>query len=502
MDVRKRFEFSAFFTVLFAVIASGYRYLSLGFSGDSTMIYEGGDRLYQISLGRFLQPVYWMLRGSIVAPYIVGIFSTFFLFLSVFLISQFLRLKHLSSVAVLAAILTTNETVSLSNATYLPWTDVYALALLFVCIGVMIDSHYRFGFLLSPLFYVCTLALYPSYITCGATLLVLLYIVRLLDGMTVGLLWKKGLLSILSLFLGLILYAVILRILLYQLGLQASNEYNGVGRLEEITVYSFLDNLPKAYLLPITYLFDPRNRLIIPSHQALIPAVLNITFLVFLLPSALLILKKLNFGGKATFLCLIAVLPFAMNFVFLISNGIINGLMIVSIYFFYLLSVILIEHIEGKWQLRLAVPVAGLFCIYLGTNVITSNRLAVKRDVEYRSTLSAFARILSDANEIPSYVPGETPVLIIGYLPSSRISMVRDGLEDLNPLQGARYTYAAAYETSTKWYLQQICGSSIRFLDDFDSWGHRWGPEIKSMAAYPVSGYIQMIHGVLVINLM
>ncbi|MBQ9010103.1 MAG: glucosyltransferase domain-containing protein [Clostridia bacterium] len=500
MDVRKRLEYSALFTVLFAAVASGYRYLSLGYSGDSTMIYEGGDRLYQISLGRFLQPVYWMVRGSIVAPYIVGLFATAFLFLSVFLISHVLQFNHLPSIAVLAAILTTNETVSLSNATYLPWTDVYALALLFACIGVMVDSRYRLGFLLSPFFYACTLALYPSYITCGATLLVLMYMVRLLQGMPAGSIWKKGIRSILSLFLGLILYAVILRILLSHLNMQASNEYNGVGRLEEITIASFLENLPTAYLLPFIYLFNPQNRLIIPSHQALIPAVLNLAFLLALLPLVFFALRKLRTGGRVTLLCLFAVLPFAMNFVFLISNGIINGLMIVSIYLFYLVPVILLEHtgIKGRF---FAVPVVGLFCIYVGMNVITSNRLAIKRDVEYRSTLSAFTRILSDAGEIPSYVPGETPVLIIGYLPSSRISMVREGLEDLNPLQGARYTYAAAYETSTKWYLSQICGSSIRFFEEHD-WEHRWGPEIKAMNAYPVDGYIQMIHGVLVINLM
>ena len=501
MDVRKRFEFSAFFSVLFAFAASGYRYLSLGYSGDSTMIYEGGDWLYQISLGRFLQPLYWMLRGRIVAPFIVGLFATAFLFLSVFLISSFLHLRHLSSIAVLAAILTTNETVSLSNATYLPWTDVYALALLFACIGVMLDSTYRFGFLISPFFYACTLALYPSYITCGATLLVLLYIVRLLEGMPAGTLWKKGLLSVLSLFLGLVLYAVVLRFVLGHFGLRASNEYNGVGRLEEITIFTFLENLPQSYLLPLTYLFNPRNRLIIPSHQALIPAGLNLAFL--LAAAALMFrpLRKMGTGARLTLLCLLAVLPFAMNFVFLISNGIINGLMIVSIYFFYLVPVILLE--QGEWNRRLlAVPVAGLFCIYLAMNVLTANRLAMKREVEYRSTLSAFTRILSDAYEIPSYVPGETPVLITGYLPSSRISMVRDGLEDLNPMQGARYTYAAAYETSTKWYLRQICGSSIRFLEDIDGWGHRWGPEIENMTAYPVNGYIQMIHGVLVIKLM
>ena len=69
-------------------------------------------------------------------------------------------------------------------------------------------------------------------------------------------------------------------------------------------------------------------------------------------------------------------------------------------------------------------------------------------------------------------------------------------------MQGARYTYAAAYETSTKWYLRQICGSSIRFLEDIDGWGHRWGPEIENMTAYSVNGYVQIIHGVLVIKLM
>ncbi|MBQ7486819.1 MAG: glucosyltransferase domain-containing protein, partial [Clostridia bacterium] len=498
---KKRIKICAISIFCFALIASGYRYLSLSYSGDGTLIYQGNEWLYQVSLGRFLQPVYWLLRGRIVAPFVTGLFATTFFFLSACLISEFLSLNHPLSIISVCAILTTNETISLSNATYLPWTDVYALSLLCICIGVYIDNRYRYGYLISPVFYMFTLALYPSYLTCGAVLLVLSFIVRLLRGERTADVWKRGIRSILSLFLGLLLYALVLNIILSIIGIHASYEYNGVGRLEEITITSFLSNLPQAYLLPVIYLFNPFDRLIIPWHQALIPAPLNLAILALLLVLAISAMRKLTKGAGATLLLLLFILPFAMNFVYLISNGIINGLMIVSFYFFYLMPFLFLEARPGTHTLPVLRGAAGaLFCVYLAINVVTANRLAVKRDVEYQSTLSAVTRILEDAGNIPGYVPGVTPVQIVGYLPSSTISMVRDGFEDLNPLQGAKYTYAAAYEISTVWYVQQILGSSMVFPEEPGAWWRRVGSSIDSMPYYPEPGYMQLIDDILVIH--
>ncbi|MBQ8092651.1 MAG: glucosyltransferase domain-containing protein [Clostridia bacterium] len=503
MESKKRVRLAALAVFCSALIASGYRYLSLGFSGDSTLLFEGNDWLYQISLGRFLQPVYWLVRGRIVAPFVVGIFATSFFFICACLILDMLSIRHYAAVIALCTILTVNETISLSNATYLPWTDVYALALLFVSLGAWLDWKYKFGFLISPFCYMCTLALYPSYLTCGAVLLIFLYLTELIDGCNVGTVWKKGIRSVLSLFLGLLLYAGVLNIVLSYFGIHASYEYNGVGRLVEVTPESFLRHLPDAFLLPLIYLFHPGNRLIIPSHRALIPVPLNLCFLLLTAVLSFAVLGKRSRGARLTAVLLYLVLPLGMNFVYLISSGIINGLMIVSIYFFYLLPFVLLDRYNGTFQMRrlLEFPLLLLFCIYLGINVITSNRLAIKRDVEYRSTLSAFTRILSDAGRIDEYMPGTTPVHIIGYLPASRIAMMRDGFDDLNPMQGARYMYAAAYETSTEWYLKQNLGSSVRFLEDSGQWYEQCRAEIEALPSYPENGYIRMIDGVLVIHL-
>lgn len=70
----------------------------------------------------------------------------------------------------------------------------------------------------------------------------------------------------------------------------------------------------------------------------------------------------------------------------------------------------------------------------------------MKRDLELSSTLSAFTRILDQAEQTTGYVPGETPVVVVGMLPSSSVSMERPGFESLADHQGVRYTYAAAYE--------------------------------------------------------
>ena len=55
------------FTATFSLLAHGYRFLSLSFSGDAMLLSQVSEEAYQISLGRFLQPVYWQIRGYITA---------------------------------------------------------------------------------------------------------------------------------------------------------------------------------------------------------------------------------------------------------------------------------------------------------------------------------------------------------------------------------------------------------------------------------------------------
>ena len=108
----------AFWTVVFSFLAYGYRFFSTGFGGDAALVSLSGQAAYQASLGRFLQPVYWLIRGSLVVPSVVGLFTTVFLFLTCWLIANLFGLNQTRDIALLSGLLVTHETLVVSGATY------------------------------------------------------------------------------------------------------------------------------------------------------------------------------------------------------------------------------------------------------------------------------------------------------------------------------------------------------------------------------------------------
>ena len=127
---RQREKWAMLCTFLAMLVAHAYRYMALGFTDDSVEIVQRTDRYWQIALGRWMQPVYWELRGDIVAPYLIGLLSCLFLGAAVCLIVHMLDLRSKGSIAMLCALLAGNATLTFSNATYISWSDVYMLALL------------------------------------------------------------------------------------------------------------------------------------------------------------------------------------------------------------------------------------------------------------------------------------------------------------------------------------------------------------------------------------
>ena len=90
---RQREKWAMLCTFLAMLVAHAYRYMALGFTDDSVEIVQRTDRYWQIALGRWLQPVYWELRGDIVVPYLIGLLSCLFLGAAVCLIVRMLDLR-------------------------------------------------------------------------------------------------------------------------------------------------------------------------------------------------------------------------------------------------------------------------------------------------------------------------------------------------------------------------------------------------------------------------
>lgn len=499
----------ALYTALFSLLAHGYRYLSLSFSGDSMLLSQIGEEAYQTSLGRFLQPVYWQIRGYITAPLTIGLFAAAFLAASALLVVRLMRIKKPLHIALVCGVLTANETMAISNATYLPWTDVYALALLLALLGVYAFFEWKHGWLLSPVFYCLSTGLYQSYLPAASTMIILLLMLRVVYGEDVRRIWRQGICSVALLVTGLLLYAVVLKAVLALTGGYASGDYNGVARVGLFSFSAIPWLLKATYLTPIHLLFSLSDAPVMTWHITTVPALLNIALFGLTALLLLLRMRTLRIGGLLTLAFLVGVLPLGMNFVQFISHGIASGLTIYSYNLLYLLPVALLAQAEDQALPRLrhvllrGMRSAALACIalFLVLNIRTANEMALKRDLEFSSTTAAMSRLLDRAERTQGYVPGETPVVLIGMLPSSSISMERPGFETIAKAQGMRYTYGAAYETSNYWYLTMALGEPVNLVSHEERMRLSEGEQAQNMPAFPKEGCCAMADGMLYIRI-
>lgn len=502
-SVRHADRLAILWTAVFSMLAHGYRYLSLSFSGDSMLLAQVGEEAYQSSLGRFLQPVYWQIRGYITAPFLIGLFATAFLALSAMLVIRLMRITKPLHIMLVCGVLTANETMAVSNATYLPWTDVYALALLLSLLGVYCFMRMRFGLLISPVLYCLSLGLYQSYLPAAAAMLILLFLLETLEGESPAKVWQRGLLSCGSLVLGLLLYALVLKIVLAAIGTQASQDYNGVARVGQMAPREIPALLWGTFIDPLRLLFGLSDTPVMTWHITTVPSVLNIALFAF--ASVFFAAKARKLGPVSLLTCafLLLVLPLGINFIQFISHGISSGLTIYAYNFLYLLPVALLAGAQNiRLPMRLVrAGICALLCAFFALNIRTSNSMSLKRDLEFSATTAAMSRLLDQAERTQGYLPGETPVVLMGMLPSSSISMERGGFEQIARAQGMRYTYGASYETANYWYLQMALGEPVNLVSHQERMRLSEQPQAQSLPAFPQAGCCAMIDGHLYIRI-
>ena len=110
-------------------------------------------------------------------------------------------------------------------------------------------------------------------------------------------------------------------------------------------------------------------------------------------------------------------------------------------------------------------------------------------------------RVLERLEETPGYVPGETPVVLLGFLPSSTVAMVRPGFERISQYQGMRSTYADAYERSHAWYLRSLLGWNIRVVPWEEAAELQETELAQRIPLFPDEECVQIIDGIAFVRL-
>ena len=498
-------------TFFFGLCAHAYRFFNLDFSHDSMLIFEGPDALWQISLGRFAQPLYWEIRGDLTAPFLLCSLSLIWLALANYIVVSLLELRSLRHIALLCGILSTNTVMTLSFATYLPWIDVYTLAYLLAALAAWLAVRYPFGFAAAWVPITLSLALYQSYFNVTVFLLMIVFVKHVLDGFETKQLLRRIAKYFGALLGGPILYYIVLQLVLFATSSVLTDSYNGISAVGDFGDISIPFLIAATYGYPILYMFFPE------TYHPWVTVLAE----VFVLTAAIVALvrtvrvKKLAKPPRLLLTLCVLAMPFGMDVVLFISKGVHHSLTIFSFFLFYPFAFMLWEYHSGLPAADLpqrgaeaAKRIRALFpavsgCLLLTVivfNIVFANQVYLKKSLEYQATISFMTKLTYSIEQTEGYEPGVTPVLVVGEFEASSLFAEREGFEQISGT-GLAWQFAVIFSDSFPQFFNSVLSYRINWMNMDYAYVYAELPEVQAMPVYPAKGSCRIVDGVLFVKL-
>lgn len=512
VQIQPKLKKIALYTLIFMALLHGYRYVSLGFSHDSLAFAWQPDLEWQISLGRYMQPFYWwIIRGRIGAPFIVGVLSYGYMVGSVYGVASLLDLKAKTSLFLLAGLMCGSLAFIALDATYSHTADVYMLALMLNIAAAWLCLRGRRrvpSVLAAAVLLVISTGLYQAYLQVFTALTMVWALLRLLktDGRAIPEAAARCAQSFLALMLAMALFFVGYYVVMAVTGVEAVSKANSIGGMKVLSGAALVDMVKTTWKMPLRQLGRLQGR-IAPLARMLTAVVLMTGAAATIFTARRSRVSAWQALGMAV---LALLLPFGMNWICLFCGGVVHDLMMYA-YIVPLLAALAAN--ERAWNLALAnkgkqigkktraaacvLPLAVLTLLF--DRGIYANQMYLKKDLEYDATLSVMTRVVDRIEQVEGYIPGETPVEFLGDIQRSQLAMTRPAFAHLGSLTGTEENYAITYGDTFWMYLEDVMGYPIkRFRETKNEEQER---VTDDMPCFPDKDSVQMVDGVVFVKL-
>lgn len=493
MNVKHPLTEAFLYTIIFTLIAHrimifGHYYLHDALFAINSL----ADNAHQISIGRFLQPVYRFIRGNSSIPWLIGVLATVFLSLSVYITSELVGLKRRLSLLLLSGIFAVNTTLAFSYSSYIPWVDIFMLSLLFSVLAVYFQRKGRFGFLVGAIFVFLSLTLYQSYITVTLALIMLLSIKELLCRANPLVVIKSCVKGIAMLILGALTYFLMAKLVCIITGTPESGDYNSLFSINDLFCTDISELVFDCYR---KFKYELCN--IIGGAENLLSLVFAIISLCSLL-LVFLIAKKRTLPCSSIILTAVLLLlfPLGANCVYILSPSLFHELMAFGCFTFYLLPLILTEEYP-KTPFRSIVSIALLTVIVV--SVIFANRLYDQRKYAFEATATVMEDIVECIENQEAYEYGKTQIVFVGQINNPTPDSRFEGLSNSRLFNNS--SYAVTYHGTYYAYLKYIMHYDYAYIDNSEAEYFRSLPEVEAMPKYPNDGCCLVIDNVIIVKL-
>lgn len=468
VQIQPKLKKIALYTLIFMVLLHGYRYVSLGFSHDSLAFAWQPDLEWQISLGRYMQPFYWwIIRGRIAAPFIVGVLSYGYMVGSVYGVASLLDLKAKTSLFLLAGLMCGSLAFIALDATYSHTADVYMLALMLNIAAAWLCLRGRRrvpSVLAAVVLLVISTGLYQAYLQVFTALTMVWALLRLLktDDRAIPEAAARCAQSFLALMLAMALFFVGYYVVMAVTGVEAVSKANSIGGMKVLSGAALVDMVKTTWKMPLWKLKRLQGRIA--------PLARMLTAVVLMTGAAATIFTARRSRVSAWQALGMAVLALA-------DEG---------------------KRIGKKTRAAACVlPLAVLTLLF--DRGIYANQMYLKKDLEYDTTLSVMTRVVDRIEQVEGYIPGETPVKFLGDIQRSKLAMTRPAFAHLGSLTGTEENYAITYGDTFWMYLEDVMGYPIkRFRETKNEEQER---VTDDMPCFPDKDSVQMVDGVVFVKL-
>ena len=487
---------------------------------------------WKIELGRFLFPLYRMtLRNALSLPWVIGLYTILWGVFIVYLISKIFDLKSPASIFFAAGVLMVNRTVICLASTYIYELDIDMLSVLFAVLSVYLWKQHKWGFLFGALPLLGLFGIYQCNLSVAIVLILFSSVLTLVTEKDAFIpVLKRGLLSLVMIALGIVLYFLVLKGVLLATGIELVQDSNNSITNALSLNSGVLGLIPRAYKDFFHSHFaastvHPRPLASIALWLVWISAAV---FFVLLCIRSVARTKSSILNLLLTAVLLILV-PLGANASYVLNNGGVHDLMEYANWTTLLLPIILAERLFEKTpektesaakseaspstkpesasaaKTSLAhVAVYVLLLIILIERTLVANSIYLKKEFEQQATLSIMTRVVYDLHQVEGYIPGETPICFIG---EPNLPEEMPGFEDYYPYTGSWDHTAIASDTIIYYYhpyaayFNYFLNEPARFCTPEEFKALKSNERVLSSPIYPDAGAFFWVDGVLVIHL-
>lgn len=477
------------FTLLLMFCGHAFCYTNLSFSGASVMVDAGKANASLIADGQFLTTLYWRIRGSLSAPFIVGLLSTVYLAVGALLIVDMLELSHPLSLFALCGSLALNVSVTAINAAQLHMADVYFLAFFFSVLGAWLCALHPLGFLPAAGCFAAMFGLESSMAAVGPFLVMLTVLLHILKGNHVKEQLFTLLRALVSFTVGFLLYYAAALLFCQRQGAELNASFNA------LTDSSLFD----AYLFSIRQLFQPAT-----TYASLCAFIFGLLTALSLL-SVAVHLRHTTASGKTFSIILMLLLPLMLAMPVFSPEADISVSQRFACSMLPVAMVALLDLLCSSLMANRARIMRGITACAFGitflSSIVFANQVYLKKNLEYQSTLSIMTRVIEMAEQTEGFDVNSTPVAIVGSIEDSALSIPHMGFEHLSVLDAVANNFTASSQDENTWYFWEIMGYPFNFVSDYERDQLACTDTVQTMPAFPEKGCCQMVENTLVIRL-